>query len=431
MSIIPEALQNVTLWGGSGILLKTFHMGGIPYWGGFGCANVILRVGLSPLVLHSARAAARFATVAPEVQFLVTLFQNDLKKQRQEGASFTEQRSLIFKTLQTLSGIYKLHKINPLTSFMSPLFQIPFFMYMSIDLRKIINGADPELAQQLTEGGILWFKDLTEPDVWYTLPIIGGLLLYYNVEVAIGKQALSGETASKSNVALYLKDFFQSLAVFMPCFMSQSPAGIQIYLIASFTFTYFQGQALRDDSFRGMVGLPLRSGGPKPEAKYAMEFIELKKLEQKAREMRGDGEVLGKGILAAGLEVSFAGTDRPSTIIGSGIEPFSSETIDAKVPRMSVAPPMPVGNHPFIHGISAPASVFEADGTHFSKKDDPQTSSPQVQVMEEPSEIDIERANLGQAPIEIFRKEKTASDKPLNIERFKKSGKAFNKQKKK
>jgi hypothetical protein len=178
---------------------------------------------------------------------------------------------------------------------------------------EIINGADPELAQLLTEGGIFWFKDLTEPDGWYALPIVGGLLLYYNVEVAIGKQALSGEAASKSNMALYLKDFFQSLAVFMPCFMSQSPAGIQIYLIASFIFTYVQGQALRNDTFRGMVGLPLKQGpSEKPEAKYAMEFVELKRLEQKAIDARGDGELLGKGVLASGLEVSFAGTNRPT-----------------------------------------------------------------------------------------------------------------------
>jgi hypothetical protein len=134
-SVIPEALQHVPIWGGSGVLLKSFNMVGIPYWGAFGCANFVLRASLSPLVIHSAHVAARFAKVAPEVQFLVSLFQNDLMKQRQQGASFGEQRVLMFKTLQTLSGIYKLHKINPFAVFLSPLLQIPFFMYMSTDLR--------------------------------------------------------------------------------------------------------------------------------------------------------------------------------------------------------------------------------------------------------------------------------------------------------
>ena len=428
-SIVPEALQHVSIWGGSGVLLKTFHMVGIPYWGGFGCANVVLRASLAPLVIHSAHVAARFAKVAPEVQFLVTLFQNDLRKQRQEGAPFGEQRVLMFRTLQTLSGIYKLHNINPFAVFLSPLLQIPFFMYMSTDLRKIINGADPELAQILTEGGFLWFKDLTEPDACYALPILGGLLLYYNVEVAIGKQALSGEAASKSNMALYLKDFFQSLAVFMPCFMSQSPAGIQIYLIASFIFTYVQGQALRNDTCRGMVGLPLKQGPTeKPEAKYAMEFIELKRLEQKAIEARGDGELLGKGVLASGLEISFAGTNRPSTIKGSGIQPIF-ENINTKAPHMNVAPPIPTGNAPFIHGISAPPKEFETNSTRSSKTDESvATQQPSVTVT--PLELDIERANRGLAPIQIVHLDKTGNGKPLNIERFKKSGKTFNKAKK-
>lgn len=411
--LFADAVQQVSIWGGCGFLLTSFHSVGLPHWGGFALTNVLLRMSLSPLVLYSAHTASRFATVAPEIQFLVTLFQNDLVKQRQEGASFNEQRTLIFKTLQTLSGIYKLHKINPLSVFMSPLLQIPFFMYVSIDLRKIINGADPELAQQLTEGGLFWFKDLTEPDTWYCLPILGGLLLYYNVEVAIGKQSLSGETASKSNVALYLKDFFQSLAVFMPCFMSQSPAGIQIYLITSFIFTYYQGQALRSDAFRGMVGLPLRSGAPNKEAKYAQEFIKLKKLERKAKEVRGDGEVLGKGVLAAGLEASFAGSKRESTIVGSGVK-LVSQSIETKTPRVNVVPPVPVGNAPFVHGISAPAKEFEA-----SEKLSHEKSEMQHKVMEEPTEIEMERANLGQPPIQIAKPSNRNNDADFDVHRFK------------
>jgi len=411
-----DALQQVQVWGGCGFLLSSFHSVGVPYWGGFALTNVFLRVSLSPLVLYSARTASRFAAVAPEVQFLVTLFQNDMVKQRQDGASFSEQRILIFKTLQTLSGIYKLHKINPLTVFLSPLLQIPFFMYVSTDLRKIIHGADPELAQQLTEGGIFWFQDLTDPDVWYCLPVLGGLLLYYNVEVSIGKKSLSGESTSKSNVAIYLKDFFQSLAVFMPCFMSQSPAGIQIYLITSFIFTYFQGQALRSDSFRGAVGLPTLKGNKK-EAKYAQEFINLKKLEQKAKEERGDGEVLGKGVLAAGLEVSFAGSNRPSTISGSGVFYQVNQTnqrIETKTPRVLVAPPVPVGSAPFVHGISAPATEFETDTSNELNREEQLDSN----MMVEPTEIEIERANLGQLPIEIVRPKRNKVSK-LDMGRLK------------
>ena len=78
--------------------------------------------------------------------------------------------------MQTMGGLYKLHGIHPLSIFKAPLMQLPVFWYFSIDLRKIINGADPELAQGLTEGGLLWVTDLSEPDPDYGLPVLGGLL---------------------------------------------------------------------------------------------------------------------------------------------------------------------------------------------------------------------------------------------------------------
>jgi membrane protein insertase Oxa1/YidC/SpoIIIJ len=94
--------------------------------------------------------------------------------------------------------------------FKSPLIQIPIFWYFSVDIRKIINGFDPELAQQLTESSFLWITDLTDPDPWHGLPILTGLLLYLNVEIAVGRRSLSGESVVKSKIGIYLKDFFQS-----------------------------------------------------------------------------------------------------------------------------------------------------------------------------------------------------------------------------
>ena len=210
MSMLPEALSSVSVWGGTGILLKSMNTyGGVPYWLGFSFTNIMVRTTLFPFVLQSAHTSVRFAKVAPEVQFLITIFQNDLKKQRQDGASPAEQRMLLWRTMQTLGGIYRLRKVNPLAVFISPLLQLPVFWYVSIDLRKIINGQDPHLASELMESGLFWFKDLTEPDPWFALPVLSGLLLYYNVEVAVGKQSLSGETASQSNMARILKDSFQ------------------------------------------------------------------------------------------------------------------------------------------------------------------------------------------------------------------------------
>ena len=87
----------------------------------------------------------------------------------------------------------------------------------------------------------------------------------------------------------------------MPCFMAHQPAGIQIYLATSFVFTMLQSAALRNDSFRSLVGLTPKDVKP-PAPKTATEFMNLKKFEQEAKEERGEGgEVLGAdGVLAPG-----------------------------------------------------------------------------------------------------------------------------------
>lgn len=395
----PEFLQDFTIWGGTGVVIKSLHNDfGLPYWSCFSSMNFMLRTALLPLVVYGAHTAARYAKVAPEIQFIVTLFQNDLKKMRAEGKNLLEQRYLFQQNLQTVRSIYKLHQINPLTVFLSPFLQIPFFYYVATDLRKIVNGSDPALAQELTESKFLWLTDLTDPDPWFGLPIAAGAMLYFNVEVAIGRRSLSGPAASKSDFAGLLKDGFQTLAVFMPCFAAQSPAGLQIYLVSSFTWTLFQSAALRNDAMRGFVGLP-PIGNPPTEPKYAKEFMEFKKLEQKAKEIRGDGPVLGKNVLAVGFETSFPGTNRPSTIevsdvstrLQAELEPSAAEL--SKLPKLSMDQASAAWGGQYIHGISAPMSELEdrlMDGLREER-----AREVASQKLNSEQTRDMEAANLG------------------------------------
>jgi membrane protein insertase Oxa1/YidC/SpoIIIJ len=83
-----------------------------------------------------------------------------------------------------MSFAFVWNKYNTHTYTQSPALQIPVFIYFAMDLRKIIEGSDPLLAQKLVESNFLWLTDLTEPDPWYGLPIATGVLLYMNVEVS-------------------------------------------------------------------------------------------------------------------------------------------------------------------------------------------------------------------------------------------------------
>jgi len=411
--------KNWTVWGGSGLLIKTFHCNGlIPYWGCMSLTNITVRTGLLPFVINGARTSSRFAKVAPEVQFLVTIFQNDLRKLKEQKASPSEQFGLMRITFQSLRGLYKLHDVNPLQVLKSPLAQIPIFWYFSIDIRKLINGGDPELAQELTDSGLLWVSDLTDPDPFYGFPILAGMLLYLNVEMAVGRKSLSGEASSKSNLARILKDFFQSLACFMPCFISNSPAGVQIYLMTSFVFTLFQGMALRHDPIRVAIGLPA-SDAPMPESKFAKEFIKLKELEKQAAEERGDGPVLGDGVLAPGFQASFAGKNRPSSIISNTIENKMFDEIQVQ----SFTPVENDMDGPFIPScIRAPQFPPNFDEKSPNKDKKEKISETVDHVISQSKDDIMEAANQGQlpkAPIQILKVDKSTEDVQLNLKSLK------------
>ncbi len=375
VSWLPEALQSFTIWGGSGTILKSLHTTcDIPYWACFAMMSIGVRTLLSPLVLYAAHNATRFAKIAPDVQFQLALFQKDVRHYRANQATTRQLFQLMRINLQTLGATYKINKFNPLTVFLSPVLQIPIFWYISVDMRKIVNGLDPLLAQSLVESPVGWITDLTEADPWYGLPVVAGVMLYGNMEVALGKRNMAGEATAKADTAVLLKDLFQSLAVFMPCFTAQLPAGVQIYIVTSFCYTLVQSIALRTESFRQLVGLPSILTKPAP-GRFTSEMMALKLLEQKARELRGDGPLLGTGVLSHGWEVSFAGKYRPTTITGSRsnnntdhvetgstpLIPFRIQAAKSTVPQhidtlvannANVLPSTISG--PYIHGISAP-----------------------------------------------------------------------------
>ena len=281
-----------------------------------------------PVAIKGAKTQVRFGKISPEIQFILSTFQREFRDLRMRSSSSVVgsmmqqmlregERRAITTNLQTLRGLFKLNQVNLLDIFKSPMLQIPFFWYFALDLRKIINGSDPELAQQLVESSFFWITDLTEPDPWYGLPIATGLLLYANVEVSVGRRALSGETSSKSNVVKLLKDGFQSLAIFMPAFMAAQPSGVQLYLGTSMLFTLVQSSLLRNDAVREVVGLPSVNAKPvgMQDGEYVKEFMKLSQERQEAKAK--SGFVLGEGVTQFGAAISVPrqGSRRKSSIV--------------------------------------------------------------------------------------------------------------------
>ena len=77
----PDIIQDFTLSGGTGVVINSLHSDvGMPYWATFSAMNFMLRASLLPVVIYGARTAARYAKVAPEVQFIVVSTTNKIIK---------------------------------------------------------------------------------------------------------------------------------------------------------------------------------------------------------------------------------------------------------------------------------------------------------------------------------------------------------------
>ena len=409
----------------------------------------------------------KLSSVSPELQYLITSFTNDMKTLNAAG-HFGSEGSLVKKqvlaakprlvrqTLATMRGLLTMKHVNLFDIFKSPILQIPFFVYFASDLRRIIEGSNPALAQQLVESSFFWITDLTEPDPWYGLPIFTGLLLYMNVEIAVGKQSLGGEVSAKSNMAVLLKDGFQSLAIFMPCFMSQQPSGVQLYLATSMIFTLLQSRAMRNDTIRQAVGLPSIHVKPRSmsDSDIVQEFL-AKMAERQAAKARG-GYILGEGVHVTGANISVPrfGKKRRSSIVvekddeheaqkmmlGLQSESASSRFVEIKLPEYILRSPLLVQPEMFQSATPIPfqpgfvPGVFRhtSSGTphsHSMKTDN--NGKDAASIMTDIPLSVMEAANRGEKPEEpvvmapidtllrMQEEHKSRKDRPIDADKLK------------
>lgn len=283
------------------------------------------------------------------------------------------------------------------------MLQIPFFWYFALDLRHVINGADPILAQALVDTTFLHITDLTEPDPYYALPIATGALLYFNVETAVGKRALSGETSTQSRLALMMKDFFQSLAIFMPCFMVQQPSGVQIYLMTSMVFSLCQSVAMRNDRVRETVGLPPMHQKPKgmEEGKYVKEFMEIMRERQEAK-ARGEF-ILGEGVLRLGGMPARAGRKQKSSIevVKSEVELMNDSVDGGKVKAVEIELPMYTLTSLLVNPEQFATRPTPMAAPTFNTSASGFDSNRALQSMPEVPIDVMEKANRGEKPVKI------------------------------
>ncbi len=187
---------------------------------------VVIKIGLSPLSIQSARSIKRSNLLQPKLKSLQEKYKNDQQVLNQK-----------------IAELYKKEGVNPLGGCLPMLLQIPVFFAL---LRVLQNSVD------LKGASFLWMRDLTQPDTLFKmsipllpstfnlLPLLMTGIQLFQMRLQAMKTGSSG--ASQQNA---MNTYLMPL-IFLFIFWSM-PAGLVLYWTIQSVYTIFEQEYINLD----------------------------------------------------------------------------------------------------------------------------------------------------------------------------------------
>src|ERR671914_1915425 len=190
-----------------GAVLMYFHQTlGAPWWLAIVLLTVIVRSLLFPLTVKQVRSMRAMQDLKPHMDRVRAQFKDNPQRQREEMAK-----------------VYQEQGVNPLGGCLPILVQMPIFIGIFYVIRQF-GGTPGHSAPQypsFTDGGILWFQDLSHADPTYLLPIISAVTMLAATEI------------TSKNVEPQQRWLMRLLPIGFTIFLLNFPAGLFMYWITS------------------------------------------------------------------------------------------------------------------------------------------------------------------------------------------------------
>ena len=145
-----------------GATLLAFHDWGAPWWLSIAMLTVVVRTLLFPLTVRQVKNVRRMQELKPDLDEIRARHNDDPKKQQEE-----------------IMKLYTERQINPLGGCLPLVVQLPIFIALYYTIKEF------ETLKSFTNGGLLWFKDLTVFDPYYILPIVYVLTMMASQELTM------------------------------------------------------------------------------------------------------------------------------------------------------------------------------------------------------------------------------------------------------
>ncbi|CAI2165662.1 18750_t:CDS:2 [Funneliformis geosporum] len=257
-TLLPETLPtddvNFIISFNQSVLEFMHNSTALPWWATILISTILLRTLLTlPIAIIQQKSGARMISLQPQIMDMFEKLKHEVVREvKNRNGTYEEfQRELTKRFRTKINEIYKANKCSPIRNYLLPWVQIPLFISNSLTLRHIVDSAahsssDPITGSNaldistitldsLTNGGTLWFNDLTLSDPTFIFPLAIGITNFFNIEVH--SWSLKSQPSLRSKI---LKNLSRVLSVLMIPVASQAPMAICLYWLSSSTFSIGQ-----------------------------------------------------------------------------------------------------------------------------------------------------------------------------------------------
>lgn len=173
--------------------------------------------------------------------------------------------------------LYKKNGINPFSSCLTALIQLPILFILYYAILHGIDGNSPHLYSWLPRPEnvqtVLFGIDLLKPDTTFVLPVIAAALQFWQMRLTLAKvkPAKNGEldpAVASQKTMVYI---FPLLTLFIA---GQFPAGVALYWVVSTAFSVVQQLAVnkQDLKLTGLTTVVAEADKKHPEFKHSSEM---------------------------------------------------------------------------------------------------------------------------------------------------------------
>ena len=178
----------------------------------------------------------------PEINFLFQLFRQRMSKFSK--LTYEERKRTLSVFVKGVRASFVLHDIKLSHMFGIPMMNASIFITFIYSIRDMVTK---DISEDMDEGGLLWFADLTAKDPTFILPLSA---------IALSYTALDLSLPTQGKLILFFKDILQSLLLFSVSLVLPLPAGIFCYWIPSSLFTMTQMHLMRNPKIKKWLRIP-------------------------------------------------------------------------------------------------------------------------------------------------------------------------------